>query len=131
MQNPEKEIEEHIQPKTLTLHLPHGEKLKTTHKHTTKNKEEHVRNQLNVIEESIESNHFWENWKTLYTNTTTRVINPKLTYVNKPLLQTFWLYNKEQTAKTYTFEAGSLHTLRLESLKFVFQPLHKFLLNKL
>ena len=27
--------------------------------------EQHVRNQLNVIEESIDSNYFWENWKTL------------------------------------------------------------------
>ena len=30
-----------------------------------------------------------------------------------------------------TVEVGSLHTLRLESLKLVFQPLHKFLVNKL
>ena len=30
-----------------------------------------------------------------------------------------------------TFEVGSLHTLRLESLKLVFQPLHKFLVIKL
>ena len=28
-----------------------------------KKKEQHIRNQLNVIEESIDSNHFWENWK--------------------------------------------------------------------
>ena len=28
-------------------------------------------------------------------------------------------------------EVGSLYTLRLESLKLVFQPLHKFLVNKL
>ena len=31
----------------------------------------------------------------------------------------------------YTVEVGGLHTLRLESLKVVFQPLHKFLVNKL
>ena len=31
----------------------------------------------------------------------------------------------------YTVEVVSLHTLRLESLKLVFQPLHKFLVNKL
>ena len=31
----------------------------------------------------------------------------------------------------YTVEVGSFHTLRLESLKLVFQPLHKFLVNKL
>ena len=30
-----------------------------------------------------------------------------------------------------TVEVGSLHTLRLESLKVVFQPLHKFLVNNL
>ena len=30
-----------------------------------------------------------------------------------------------------TVEVGSLHTLRLKSLKQVFQPLHKFLVNKL
>ena len=30
-----------------------------------------------------------------------------------------------------TVEVGSLHTLRLESLKLVFQPLLKFLVNKL
>jgi GTPase involved in cell partitioning and DNA repair len=27
--------------------------------------EQHIRNQLDVIEESIESNHFWENWNKL------------------------------------------------------------------
>ena len=27
-------------------------------------KEQHDRKQLNVIEESLESNHFWENWNT-------------------------------------------------------------------
>ena len=31
----------------------------------------------------------------------------------------------------YTVEVGSLHTLRLEALKLVFQPLHTFLVNKL
>jgi hypothetical protein len=31
----------------------------------------------------------------------------------------------------YTVEVGSLHKLRLESLKLVFQPLHKLLVNKL
>ena len=31
----------------------------------------------------------------------------------------------------YTVEVGGLHTLRLESLKLVFQPLHKLLVNKL
>ena len=36
-----------------------------------------------------------------------------------------------KTENTGTVEVGSLHTLRLESLKLVFQPLHKFLVNKL
>ena len=31
----------------------------------------------------------------------------------------------------HTVEVRSLHTLRLESLKLVFQPLHKFIVNKL
>ena len=31
----------------------------------------------------------------------------------------------------HTVEVGSLHTLRLESLKLVFQPLHKCIVNKL
>ena len=31
----------------------------------------------------------------------------------------------------YTVEVGTVHTLRLEPLKLVFQPLHKFLVNKL
>ena len=30
-----------------------------------------------------------------------------------------------------TVEVGSLHTLRLESLKLLFQPLHTFIFNKL
>ncbi|CDQ70050.1 unnamed protein product [Oncorhynchus mykiss] len=34
-------------------------------------------------------------------------------------------------SKIYIVEVGRLHTLRLESLKLVFQPLHKFLVNKL
>ena len=39
---------------------------KTIHKYRIQiKKEQKVRNQLNVIEESIDSNHFWENWKTL------------------------------------------------------------------
>jgi hypothetical protein len=33
--------------------------------------------------------------------------------------------------KAHTVEVGSLHTLMLESIKLVFQPLHKFLVNVL
>ena len=32
---------------------------------------------------------------------------------------------------THTVEVGSLHTLRLESLKLIFQPFHKCLVKKL
>ena len=51
--------------KNLSLCLHHGESIKQYRNTLRKKKEQHVRNQLNVIEESIESNHFWENWKTL------------------------------------------------------------------
>ena len=33
-------------------------------------------------------------------------------------------------ALQHTVEVGSLHTLRLESIKLVFQPLYKFIVNK-
>jgi hypothetical protein len=33
--------------------------------------------------------------------------------------------------RVFTVEGGRLHSLRLESLKLVFQPLHKFVVNKL
>ena len=38
-------------------------------------------------------------------------------------------YDLSQTASTV--EIGSLHTLRLESFKLVFQPLYKCFVNKL
>jgi hypothetical protein len=64
MQKPKEEIEKPIQPKTqrqrtwayaftMVKHKEYRNKLR-------KNKEQQVRNQLNVIEESIDSNHFWE-----------------------------------------------------------------------
>ena len=37
----------------------------------------------------------------------------------------------DNTSPQPTVEVGRLHTLRLESLKLIFQPLHKFLDNKL
>jgi hypothetical protein len=49
----------------LSLRLHYGESLKQYRNTLRKKKEQHVRNQLNAIEESIYSNHFWENWKTL------------------------------------------------------------------
>ena len=39
--------------------------------------------------------------------------------------------NVKLPVKQDTVEVGSLHTLRLESLKLVYQPLHKFIVNKL
>ena len=70
MQKSKKEIEKPVQPKTQRPGKPestphYGESLKQYRNTLRKKKEQHVRNQLNVIEESIDSNHFWENWKTL------------------------------------------------------------------
>ena len=41
------------------------------------------------------------------------------------------LVQKRYMEEPYTVEVGSLHTLRLESLRLVFQTLHTFLVNKL
>ena len=57
--------QKHRNPENLSLRLHYGESLKQYRNTLRKKKEQHVRNQLNVIEESIDSNHFWENWKTL------------------------------------------------------------------
>ena len=57
--------QKHRDPENLSLRLHYGESLKQYRNTLRKKKEQHVRNQLNVIEESIDSNHFWENWKTL------------------------------------------------------------------
>ena len=70
MQKPKKEIKKPIQqkhsdPENLSLRLHHGESLKQYRNTLWKKKERHVRNQLNVNEESIESNHFWGKLKTL------------------------------------------------------------------
>ena len=51
--------QKHGDPENLSLHLPYGESLKQYRNTLRKKKEQHIRNQLNVIEESIESNHFW------------------------------------------------------------------------
>ena len=48
---------------------------------------------------------------------------------HEPKLRTFCLIMGEFVCVRDT--VGSLHTLRLESLKLVFQPLHKLLVNKL
>ena len=68
MQKPKKELrnlsnQKQIGPEKLSLRLHYGESLKQHRNTLRKKKEQHVRNQLNVIEESIESNHFRENWK--------------------------------------------------------------------
>jgi hypothetical protein len=57
--------QKHRDAENPSLRLHYGESLKQYKNTLQKNKEQHVRNQLNVIEESIESNHFWGNWKTL------------------------------------------------------------------
>ena len=57
--------QKHRDPENLSLWLHYGESLKQYRNTLRKKKKQHVRNQLNVIEESIDSNHFWENWKTL------------------------------------------------------------------
>ena len=43
----------------------------------------------------------------------------------------YWIKENTVGEYIYTVEVGSLHTLRLESIKLIFQPLHKFLVNKL
>ena len=57
--------QKHRDPENLILLLHYGESLKQYRNTLREKKEQQVRNQLNVIEESIDSNHFWENWKTL------------------------------------------------------------------
>ena len=49
--------EKHRDPENLSLRLHYGESLKQYRNTLRKKKEQHVRNQLNVIEESIESKH--------------------------------------------------------------------------
>ena len=41
------------------------------------------------------------------------------------------VYDEYDLLLNYTVEVGRLHTHRLESLKLVFKPLHKILVNKL
>ena len=63
MQIPKKENEKPVQtnrdPENLSLRLHYGESLKQYRNTLRKKKEQHIRNQLNVIEDSIDSNHFW------------------------------------------------------------------------
>ena len=84
--------QKHRDPENLSLRLHYGESLKQYRNTLRKKKEQQVRNLLNVIEESIDSNHFWENRKTLNKQ------HKEFCIQNgdvKPLLQSFWLYNKE------------------------------------
>ena len=48
--------QKHRDPENLSLRLHYGESLKQYRNTLQKKKEQHVRNQLNVIEESIDSN---------------------------------------------------------------------------
>ena len=75
--------QKHRNPENLSLRINYGESQKQYRKTPQKKKEHHIRNQPNEIEESIESKHFWENWKTLNKQ-----------QHEEPLLHSFWLYNK-------------------------------------
>ena len=46
-------------------------------------------------------------------------------------LQLVFMRVRAENLLSHTVEVGSLHSLRLESLKLVFQPLHTFPVNKL
>ena len=96
--------QKHREPENLSLRLHYGEWRKQYRNTLWKKKEQQVRNQLNVIEESIESNHFWKNLKTK-SNT---MSYPKWRCMGKPLLQYFCPHNKEQTAKTYTWSKTNI-----------------------
>ena len=63
----------HRDPENLSLRLHYCELLKQYRNTPWKKKEQHVRNQVNVIEESIESNHLFENFENSK-QTTQRVI---------------------------------------------------------
>jgi hypothetical protein len=52
-------------PEDRSLRLHNSESLKQYRNTLWKKKEQNIRNKLNVVDESIDSNHFWENCKTL------------------------------------------------------------------
>lgn len=57
--------QKHRDPDNQNIRIHYGETLKQ-YKNTVKNKrDQHIRNQLHAIEESIKTNLFWENWNTL------------------------------------------------------------------
>ena len=56
--------QKHRDTENLSLRLHHSESLKQYRNTLWKKKGQHVGNQLNVVEESLDSNHFWENWNT-------------------------------------------------------------------
>ena len=58
------------------------------------------------------------------------ILDRKIT-CNKCICRRWMSCKFKLTQYTGTVEVGRLHTLWLESLKLVFQPLHKFLVNKL
>ena len=75
--------------------ITYGESLKQYRNTIRKKKEQHVRNQLNAIEESIDSNHFWENWKTLNQQHEELSTQNGDVWVNH-FSNLFGCYNKEQ-----------------------------------
>ncbi|KAF7640795.1 hypothetical protein LDENG_00013340, partial [Lucifuga dentata] len=57
--------QKHRDPDNQNIRLHYGETLKQYKNTVRKKRDQHVRNQLHAIEESIKTNHFWENWNTL------------------------------------------------------------------
>jgi hypothetical protein len=76
--------QKHRDPDNKNIRLRYVETLKQ-YKHTLRTKkEQHIRSLLAVTEESIESNHFWENWNKV--NKPSRGIGyPKWGFVEKSL----------------------------------------------
>ena len=57
--------QKHRDPDNNNIRLHYYETLKHYRNTIRRKRDQHARNQINQIEESIDSNHFWENWNTL------------------------------------------------------------------
>ena len=57
--------QKHRDPDNNNIRLHYYETLKQYRNTIRRKRDQHARNQINQIEESIDSNHFWENWNTL------------------------------------------------------------------